>query len=64
MSAIYNHKTISFCWPFGLRDSGMVGKPKSKIRLSLNQGYSILYTSYHPAKDAQDNSSVTILIVF
>ena len=27
MSEIHNHETISFCWPFGLRDSGPVGKP-------------------------------------
>jgi len=27
MNGIYNHKTISFYWPFGPRDSGPVGKP-------------------------------------
>jgi len=26
MNEIVNHKTISFCWPFGPRDSGPVGK--------------------------------------
>jgi len=27
MNEMYNHKTISFSWPFGPRDSGPVGKP-------------------------------------
>jgi len=27
MNDLYNHKTISFCWPFGPRVSGPAGKP-------------------------------------
>ena len=44
MNEIYNHKTISFCWPFGPRDSGPVGKPIIP-HLGRYQGFAIVHYS-------------------
>jgi len=44
MNEIVNNKTISFCWPFGLRDSGPVGKPINP-HLRRYQGFAVVYYS-------------------
>jgi len=44
MNDIYNHKTISFCWPFGPRDSGPVGKPIMP-HLRRYQGFAVVHYS-------------------
>jgi len=44
MNEIVNHKTISFCWPFGPRDSGPVGKPIMP-HLRRYQGFAVIYYS-------------------
>ena len=44
MNEIYNHKTISFCWPFGPRDSGPVGKPIIP-HLRRYQGFAVVHYS-------------------
>ena len=44
MNEIVNHKTISFCWPFGPRDSGPVGKPIMP-HLRRYQGFAVVHYS-------------------
>jgi len=44
MNAIVNHKTISFCWPFGPRDSGPEGKPIIP-HLRRYQGFAVVHYS-------------------
>ena len=44
MNEILNHKTISFCWPFGPRDSGPVGKPIMP-HLQRYQGFAVRQSS-------------------
>ena len=44
MNEIVNHKTISFCWPFGPRDSGSVGKPIMPHLLRY-QGFAVVHYS-------------------
>jgi len=44
MNAIVNHKTISFYWPFGPRDSGPVRKPIIP-HLRRYQGFAVVHYS-------------------
>ena len=64
MNEIYNHKTISFCWPFDPHDSGPVGKPIIPHLLRY-QGFAVVHYSItldalylgHPSKGGSPTST-------